>query len=116
MLEQRLPRQRGLSHMKGPLEFFATLFETNPGWWAKVAGAAGCGLVMSVAVAIKAWRSVPWGAMVAMLVAFPLFGAAAGMLLATADATRCKIRAGQRSRRSCAGCYSAPGYGRYCCG
>ncbi len=84
--------------MKRLLKFFATLFESNPVWLVRVTGAAGFGLVISVAVVIKAWRSLPWGAMIATLVAFPLFAAVAGMLLATADATRCRIRAGQRVR------------------
>ncbi len=83
--------------MKRLLEFFVTLFESNPRWLIRVAGAAGFGLVLGVAVVIKARRSLPGGAMmIAVLVAFPLFAAVAGILLATADATRCRIRAGQR--------------------
>ena len=82
--------------MKRLLEFFATLFESNPGWLARVAGAAGFGLLLGVGVVIKTWRSLPWGVVIAMLVAFPLFAAVAGMLLATADATRFRIRANQR--------------------
>ncbi len=78
------------------IKFFVAWFESSPRWWVKVAGAAGFGLVISVAVAIKARRSLSWEAMIGMMVAFPVFAALGGMLLATADATRSRIQAGQR--------------------
>lgn len=78
------------------ITLFVTLFESDPRWWVRVAGAAGLGLALDVVFVIKAWGSLPSRAMIVALVGFPASMAVAGVLLATADATRWRIRAGQR--------------------
>ena len=76
--------------------YFVKLFEQDPRWIVRVLGAAGFGFAGALYVILRDMATISAEYVVATLIGVPAFMTAAGLLLATADTTRQRLRAGQQ--------------------